>query len=53
MKILLEVSMLMIILLEAPRLVRGRLWRELAVFMVILIVAYTLAFLYVFDVIGQ
>lgn len=44
MKILLLLSMMIIVLLEVPRLVREKLWRELGAFSVILAVAYTLAF---------
>lgn len=45
MKILLVLSMVCIILLEVPRLIREKLWRELGAFSVILVVAYTLAFM--------
>lgn len=44
MKILLLLSMMIIVLLEVPRLVREKLWRELGAFSVILVTAYTLAF---------
>lgn len=50
MKLLLISSMVIIILLEGPRLVREKLWRELGVFMAILLVAYTLAFLKILGV---
>lgn len=44
MKILLLLSMIIIILLEVPRLFRKKLWRELGAFSVILAAAYILAF---------
>lgn len=50
MKVLLIFSMVTIILLEVPRLVREKFWRELGTFAVIMIMAYTLAFLEVFGV---
>ncbi|SFR09786.1 hypothetical protein [Desulfoscipio geothermicus] len=50
MKILLVLSLLIIIMLETPRLVREKMWRELAAFSVILVVAYALAFLKVLGI---
>lgn len=50
MVLLLIISMIIIILLEVPRLVREKLWRELGAFAVILAIAYTLAFLRVLGV---
>lgn len=50
MKILLVLSMVCIVLLEVPRLVREKLWRELAAFSVILVVGYVLAFMKVMGV---
>jgi len=50
MKLLLILSMIIIILLEVPRLVREKLWRELGAFSVILVIAYTLAFMRVLGV---
>lgn len=50
MKILLVFSMVIIILLEVPSLVREKLWRELVAFSVILFIAYVMAFLKVMGV---
>lgn len=51
MKLLLIISMLMIILLEAPRLIQEGLWRELGAFSLILTAAYTLALLRLLEII--
>ncbi|MFZ5643676.1 MAG: hypothetical protein ACOY46_08815 [Bacillota bacterium] len=48
---LLILSLVVIILIDAPRLVRGRLWREFGAFLIILAMGYTLALLRVFKVI--
>lgn len=48
---LLTLSLIAIILIDAPRLVRQGLRRELWAFSVILAIGYTLAFLRVFGVI--
>ncbi|MFZ5645103.1 MAG: hypothetical protein ACOY46_16105 [Bacillota bacterium] len=48
---LLTLSLVVIVLFDAPRLVRQRLWRELLVYSVILAIGYTLAFLRVFGVV--
>lgn len=48
---LLTLSFVAIVLVDAPRLVRQRLWRELLAFSVILAIGYTLAFLRVLGVI--
>lgn len=47
---LLTLSLVAIVLIDAPRLVRRGLWRELLAFSVILAIGYTLAFLRVFGV---
>lgn len=47
---LLTISLIAIVLYDAPRLVRQGLWRELLAFSVILAIGYTLAFLWVFGV---
>lgn len=44
-------SFVIIVLIDAPRLVRLGLWRELWVFGTIMVMGYTLAFLRVFKVI--
>ncbi|MEW6064463.1 hypothetical protein P378_20620 [Desulforamulus profundi] len=50
---LLGFSFIFIVFLEAPRLVKQGLWRELAVFSVILSTGYILAFLQVFGVLSR
>lgn len=47
---LLLLSLVIIVLIDAPRLVRQKLWRELTAFSVILAMGYALAFLRVFGV---
>jgi len=49
---LLTLSLVTIILIDAPRLVRQGLWRELWAFSVILAIGYTLAYLRVLGVIA-
>lgn len=48
---LLTLSLVIIVLIDVPRLVHQKLWRELLAFSVILAMGYTLAFLRVFGVI--
>ncbi|MFZ5652330.1 MAG: hypothetical protein ACOY4I_15970 [Bacillota bacterium] len=48
---LLMLSLVIIVLIDVPRLVRQKLWRELLAFTVIMAMGYTLAFLRVFGVI--
>ena len=50
MKLLLILSMVIIILLEVPRLVREKLWRELGAFSLILVIAYALALMRVMGI---
>lgn len=49
---LLTLSLVAIVFIDAPRLLRQGLWRELLTFSVILAIGYTLAFLRVFGVIA-
>ncbi|MCG9968637.1 hypothetical protein L9W92_11310 [Pelotomaculum terephthalicicum JT] len=47
---LLILSLVAIVLFDAPRLVRQKLWRELCAFAIILVIGYTLAFLRVLEI---
>ncbi len=49
--LLLTLSLVVIILIDVPRLVRLGLWREFWAYLIILVMGYTLAFLRVFKVI--
>lgn len=49
--VLLTLSLVAIVLMDGPRLVRQGLWRELWAFSVILAIGYTLAYLRVFELI--
>lgn len=48
---LLTFSLVAVVFIDVPRLVRQKLWRELLAFSVILALGYALAFLRVFGVI--
>lgn len=48
---LLILSLVAIILFDAPRLIRRKMWRELCAFAMLLAIGYILAFLRVLEVI--
>lgn len=50
---LLAVSLVIIVIIDVPRLIRQGLWRELWAYLAVLATGYTIAFLAVFGVIQK